>query len=67
MLGSTMHFLFYGLIWLFIFSCPVGKSKKLFDLGHEYIVDSKPVHEVTSYVSSIFNKTKNTVTEEIKK
>lgn len=61
-----MKFLFYGFIWLFIFSIPVGHSKKLFDLGYEHIVDSDVVHTLTSYVSSFFNKTKTTVTESVK-
>ncbi len=50
-----MKFLVYGIIWLFIFSIPVqGGSKKLFDLGQHYIVDSRPVKRLKSYFSFMF-------------
>jgi len=56
MMGSIMKFLISGVIWLFIFSYPIDDSKKVFDLGYEYIVHSKPVKQITPYLSSIFTK-----------
>lgn len=63
MIGSLVKFLFYGFIWLFIFSIPVGNSKKLFDVGYEYIVDSDTANAIKMYILSIFNKTKKTIVE----
>jgi hypothetical protein len=38
--------LFFGLgiLWLFLFSLPVGKGKSLYEVLHYYIVDTQPVH-----------------------
>lgn len=63
MIGSVVKFLFCGFVWLFIFSVPVGNSKKLFDVGHEYIVDSDIANAIKSYISSFFNKTKKAIEE----
>lgn len=55
----------FGLAWLFILSIPVGYDRKLYDVGYHYIVDTKPVHIVTSFVSSGFLATKNTAEEKV--
>lgn len=36
-------FIIFGLIWLFLFSIPVGQGKVLFDVASYYIVSSRPV------------------------
>lgn len=37
-------FIIFGLIWLFLFSIPVGQGKVVFDVASYYIVSSRPVY-----------------------
>lgn len=50
MLRNSMLFVTFGILWLFIFSVPVGTSKSVFDVAHYYIVDTRPVYWVVSKV-----------------
>lgn len=43
--------LFYGVVWLFLFSIPVGQGKHLFNLAWFYIVDTAPVNWVVNAVT----------------
>lgn len=64
MLRKLFIFLGLGLVWLFIFSIPVGhQGKKLFTVAHYYIVDTKLVHFVTNLIFTTANKTTNTATD----
>ena len=64
MLRNLLIFLVLGLVWLFIFSIPVGhQGKRLFSLGYYYVVDTKMVHLVTDLVSSTANKTGTTASD----
>ena len=61
---SLLTFFISGLIWLFIFSIPVGhEGKKLYSVGYFYLVDTKPVHFVTHFLFSAANKTEKTASE----
>ncbi len=58
MIRNIFVFLLSGILWLFIFSIPVGHHhKRVFDLGFYYIVDTRLVHLVTDLVSSTAQKT----------
>lgn len=43
MIRNFISFLIFGFVWLFLFSIPVGHGRVLFDVGHYYFVDTKPV------------------------
>lgn len=43
MMRNLISFLVFGFVWLFLFSIPVGHNRILFDVGHYYFVDTKPV------------------------
>jgi hypothetical protein len=61
MLRSTLQFLMYGIVWLFLFSIPIGHhNKSLYQVGHYYIVDTRPVHMVIRVVEIVFRKTNST-------
>ena len=40
---KVFWFFTMGLIWLFVFSLPIGHDKQLFSVGYYYVVDTKPV------------------------
>jgi len=64
MLRNLLIFLLLGIVWLFIFSLPVGhQGKRLFSLGYYYIVDTRLVHLVTDLVSTTAHKTKDTAND----
>lgn len=63
LIKKLFAFLFLGLIWLFLFSIPVGNDKKLFQVCYHYIVDTRPVHWVTNKVSMGAKTTENTAKE----
>ena len=43
MIKNLVIFLVFGFVWLFIFSIPVSRHKRLFDVGYYYFVDTQPV------------------------
>ncbi|KAB8030613.1 hypothetical protein [Fluviispira multicolorata] len=59
-LKKLFGFLFVGLIWLFIFSIPVGEGKRLYNICYTYIVDTRPVRWVKEKISSGAKTTENT-------
>ncbi len=63
MLKNLLVFFGLGFVWLFIFSIPIGHSKKtIFQIAHFYIVDTKLVHSITNLVTSTAHKTGDTAT-----
>jgi hypothetical protein len=63
MLRNFLVFLLLGVVWLFIFSIPVGhEGKRLFNIGYYYIVDTRLVHLVTDLASTTVHKTGDTAT-----
>ncbi len=61
---GVAHFFIHGLIWLFLFSIPVGHhGKRFFHVGYYYIVDTKLVHLVTDILSTSAKKTENTASD----
>jgi hypothetical protein len=51
--------LVFGVLWLFIFSIPVARNQRLFDLGFNVIVDTTPMNWVVTKVQSYFDMTKD--------
>jgi hypothetical protein len=61
MIKNIVFFLAMGLVWLFIFSIPVGhQGKHVFNVGYYYLVDTKLVHKITDFASNTFFKTGST-------
>lgn len=56
-------FLLFGVIWLFLFSIPMSNGKKLFQISHYYIVDTRPVHWFLEKVYSGAKTTENNAKE----
>lgn len=50
-------FVIAGIAWVFLLSIPVGQGKIAFDLAHFFLVDSTPVHWVSSQFSKTVAKT----------
>jgi hypothetical protein len=50
-------FLAMGLVWLFLFSLPMGKGRSVYQVLHHYIVDTKPVLWVAEKISSAYDST----------
>lgn len=46
-----------GLLWLFLFSLPVGKGKSLYEVMHYYVVDTRPVHWMVGKVQGTYEST----------
>lgn len=46
-----------GLVWLFVFSLPVGKGKTLYSVLNYYVVDTRPVHWVVGKVQGGYDAT----------
>lgn len=64
MLRSLFIFFISGIIWLFLFSIPVGhQGKRLFHLGYYYLVDTRPVHFVTNLISKTAHQTEDKANE----
>lgn len=43
-------FFFVGVLWLFIFSLPVGKNDaRLFDMIYRYVVSAKPINDLCDW------------------
>jgi hypothetical protein len=57
MVKKSGIFIGLGLVWLFLFSLPVGKGKNLFELLTFYVVDTRPVHWVVGQVQSTYDST----------
>ncbi|BBH51907.1 hypothetical protein [Fluviispira sanaruensis] len=62
-LKKLIAFLFVGLIWLFIFSIPLGEGRRFFNFCYSHIVDTRPVKWVKEKVSSGAKTSENTAKE----
>jgi hypothetical protein len=54
--GVTLGF---GVLWLFLFSIPVARNQRLFDVGFNALVDTTPMNWVVTKVQSYFDMTKD--------
>jgi hypothetical protein len=58
MLARIGWFSLIGFIWLFLFSIPIDKNNRVFDVGFNLIVDSVPVNWAVSTVQEYIDSTK---------
>ncbi len=58
MLAKIGWFSLFGFIWLFLFSIPINKDQRVFDVGFNYVVDSVPVNWAVSTVQEYIDSTK---------
>lgn len=54
-LQKIMAFFIMGLVWLFLFSIPVGHHKQFYHVGYFYIVDTKPIHVTENAIDKSLN------------
>ncbi len=58
MIRSFLAFVVFGILWLFLFSTPIGEhGKKLYDLGYYYLVDNSLVHQIRDIIFTSAHKT----------
>ena len=46
-----------GVVWLFVFSIPIGKGKSIYEVLHYYVVDTRPVQWVAQKVLGSYEAT----------
>lgn len=71
MLKSVGWFLGAGLVWLFLFSLPIGHGKTLYQLGQHFIIQTAPVQWLGSKISTGYEATleatnKNELTDSVR-
>ncbi len=54
---KALSFVIIGIIWLFLFSIPLGQGRTVFDVAHHYVVDSTPVHWILGQVDETISET----------
>ena len=55
--GRWRDFFLFGLIWVFVFSIPLGKGKRIFDVVHHLLVNNIPVHWTLAQIQYGFQAT----------
>lgn len=48
----------FGIFWLFIFSIPIDRERRIFDVGYATLIDTQAVHWVLNKVQNYFVLTK---------
>lgn len=54
-LRKTLATFILGFMWLFVFSIPVDREHRLFDLGYVHLVNTKPMHWVIGKIRGYFD------------
>lgn len=57
MLRPIGLFLGAGLVWLFLFSIPIGHGKTLYQLGQHYIIKTAPIQWIGAKISTGYEAT----------
>ena len=56
-----------GFLWLLLFSIPIDSQRRLFDVGHDFIIDSVPVRWLAetfqNYIVSLSSKNPTTISQ----
>jgi hypothetical protein len=67
MLRTTGLFLLTGVIWLFLFSFPIGHGKTLFQLGQHYIINTTPIQWLGRKITTGYEATLEAADEPLEK
>lgn len=57
MLKSIGLFLAAGIVWLFLFSLPIGQGKTLYQLGQHFIIKTSPVQWLGNKITTGYEAT----------
>jgi hypothetical protein len=55
MFRKAIFFIFSGIVWLFLFSAPVGRNLTVFDVAQSFVVKSRIVVSVKNETEKIFD------------